>query len=230
MGFPGQFGAQARHGMPRRRGSRTALLGVVMLVGVLALTGCFPSKSASTSTGSADSTGSATATTGVAATTATVPSAVETATTVVTEPEPAAVTKPTSNITNVTRQPTWIVKSGVGDKGAHTLTCDYVQFLTGSAAEKAAKKLGDTVENDYYVVNDNSMKRTIPVAAGVTIVLHPGDGPQFKREFTLAQFEDLMQSTFATYGGKTYMWSNDMTFYINVKNGKITRIENQWVP
>lgn len=232
MGFFGQFGAQARRGGTRRRGSRAVLLGVVMLGAALALTGCFPPKSASTTTGSTDSTGSASASasTGVAATTATVPSAVETATTVVAEPQPTTNTKPSPAITNVTHQPTWIVKSGVTDKGAHTLTCDYVQFLTGSAAEKAAKKHGDTVENDYYVVNDNSAKRTIPVAAGVTIVLHPGDGPQFKRTFTLAQFEDLMDSTFATYGGKTYMWSDDTTFYVNVKNGKITRIENQWVP
>jgi hypothetical protein len=230
MAFFGQFGAWVRRSVTHRRARRAALLGVVMLASALALTGCFPSKSASTATGGADSTGSASATTGVAATTATVPAAVETATTVVTEPEPAAVTKQPSNIANVTHQPTWIVKSGVADNGVHTMTCDYVQFLTGQAAEKAAKKQGDTVENDYYVVNENSLKRTISVAAGVTIVLHPGDGPQFKRVFTLAQFEDLMDNTSATYGGRTYMWSNDTIYYINVKNNKITRIENQWVP
>jgi hypothetical protein len=231
MTFIGQIGARVRHGGARRRARRAALLGVVMLVGALAQSGCFPSKSASTSTGSADSTGSASAsaTAGVA-TTAAVPAAVETATTAATEQEQAAVTKPSSSITNVTHQPTWIVKNGVADSGAHTLNCDYVQFLTGAAAEKAAKKHGDTVENDYYVVNDNAAKRTIPVAAGVTIVLHPGDGPQFKRVFTLAQFEDLMDNTSATYGGRTYMWSSDTTYYVNVKNGKITRIENQWVP
>jgi hypothetical protein len=226
MTFFGQFGAWARHGGTHRRANRAALLSVVMLVVALALTGCFQPKSASTSTGSADTTGSA----GASATTATVPAAVETATTVVTEPEATAVTKPPTNIANVTHQPTWIVKNGVADDGVHTMTCDYVQFLTGSAAEKAAKKHGDTVENDYYVVNDNSLKRTIPVAAGVTIVLHPGDGPQFKRVFTLAQFEDLMDNTSATYGGRTYMWSNETIYYINVKNNKITRIENQWVP
>jgi hypothetical protein len=208
-----------------------ALLGVAMLAGVAVLAGCWP-KSGGTSTTGAEASGTASsltsATTGVAETTASATTALDTATPVDTKPKP--VTKPVPTIPSVTHQPTWITKHWVASGGVRTLTCDYVQFLTGKAAIKAAKAHGDTVENDYYIVNDNKLKREIPVAAGVTIVLHPGDGPQFKRTFTLSQFEDLMDSETATYGGKTYSWSNEMTFYINVKNGKITRIENQWVP
>jgi hypothetical protein len=228
MGFFSQFGAQARHGGNRRRGSHSALLGVVMLAGALALTGCFPPKSASTSTGSASSSTSATV---AAATTA--PASIETIAPVAVTPKQApnqTITEPTKNVANVTHQPTLILNDWIADGGVNTLTCDYVQFLTGAAAVKAAKAHGDSVENDYYVVNDNTMQRNIPIADNVTIVLHPGDGPQFSRTFTLFEFEELMDHLLATYKGKTYSWSSDTIYYINVKNGKITRIENQWVP
>jgi hypothetical protein len=228
MAFFGQFGARVRHSVAHRRAHRAALLGVLMLVGTLALTGCFPSKSASTSTGSASSL--ETATTGVASTT---PASVETVAPVAATPKPTpnqTITKPTKNVANVTHQPTLILNDWIADGGVDTLTCDYVQFLTGAAAVKAAKAHGDSVENDYYVVNDNTMQRNIPVAKNVTIVLHPGDGPQFSRTFTLLEFEELMDHLLATYKGRTYSWSSDTIYYINVKNNKITRIENQWVP
>jgi hypothetical protein len=199
-----------------------------MLAGVLALTGCFASKSASTSTGSASS--STSATVAVATTT---PASVETVAPVAVTPKSPpnqTITKPTPNVANVTHQPTLILNDWIADGGVNTLTCDYVQFLTGAAAVKAAKAKGDSVENDYYVVNDNTLQRNIPVPKDVKIVLHPGDGPQFSRVFTLFEFEELLDHLLATYKGKTYSWSSDTIYYIDVKDGKITRIENQWVP
>ena len=149
-----------------------------------------------------------------------------------TSPKPPTVTpaKPSVNANDVTHQATFITKNAVADGGSPTLTFDYVQFLTGSAADKAAKAHNDTVENDYYVVNDNKKLRTFPVSSAVVIVLHPGNGPQFHRNFTWAEFKSLMQTHTATYGGDMYDWSAETIYYINIKNGKVTRVEQQWVP
>lgn len=149
----------------------------------------------------------------------------------VTTPPAASTVKPETNTDgDVTRQPSFITKYGKDDEGVRTLTFDYVQFLTGTAAEKAAAKKGDTVENDYYVLNDNTKKRTFPVASDVSIVLHPGEGPDYKRTFTFTEFRALMDDGSATKGGKNYTWSAETLFYVNVKKGKVVKIENLWVP
>ena len=201
-----------------------AVLGSALVVGALAYWGL----SRTASGGASGGTGSSLATpTAGGSTSATTPP------TTSTNPQPPATkpaTKPSATANDVTHQATFILKSGVADGGANTLTFDYVQFLTGSAAQKAAQAKGDTVENDYYVLNDNPKLRTFPVSSAAVIVLHPGNGPQVKRTFTIGEFKTLIGSHTATYGGNVYDWSNETTYYINIKNGKVTRIENQWVP
>jgi hypothetical protein len=143
-------------------------------------------------------------------------------------PKPAVKEDPSAN--DVTHQATRIMKMGVADGGASTVTLDYVQFLTGAAADKAAKAHGTTVENDYYIVNDNKKLRVFPVASDVAIVMHPGNGPQYSRDFTLAEFKSLVSSGEATYDGQLFGWDNEATYYVDVKNGKVVRIENLWTP
>jgi hypothetical protein len=129
---------------------------------------------------------------------------------------------------DVAKQPTLITKVKQLPSGSWQGTFDYVQFLTGSAALKAAKAHGDTVDNDYYVVNDNKKLRTFPLSSGVVIQLHPGSGPTYSRYFTIDEFKTLLEDGTATYGGKYYT-GNGM-YYIDVKNGQVTRIETLWVP
>jgi hypothetical protein len=143
-------------------------------------------------------------------------------------PTPVAESAATAN--DVSHQATRIIKLGVADGGASTVTLDYVQFLTGAAADKAAKAHGTTVENGYYIVNDNKKLRVFPVASDVSIVLHPGNGPQDSRDFTLAEFKSLVSSGEATYGGQLFGWDDVTTYYVDVKNGKVVRIENLWTP
>ena len=52
---------------------------------------------------------------------------------------------------------------------ALSVSFDRVQFLTGDAARSEAAKRGDEVDNDYYVVNDNTRLRTLVVADGATV-------------------------------------------------------------
>ena len=57
------------------------------------------------------------------------------------------------------------------DVGAQPkLQFDRAQFLTGEAAQKAAKAHGDTAENDYYVVNDSKVLRTLVFSAACEVV------------------------------------------------------------
>jgi len=145
---------------------------------------------------------------------------------------PATSAKPKSTLTagDVAHQATRITKNGEAGGGDHTLTLDYVQFLMGAAAETAAEARGTTADNDYYVVNDNTKLRTFPVDSGVVIKLYWAGSPTVSRIFTFAEFKSLMATGRATYGGKRYDWSKLETYYVTVKNGRITRIEQQWVP
>jgi len=145
-------------------------------------------------------------------------------------PPPPTPPKPNPDANDVTHEATFIKHTGVADGGTHTMTFDYVQFLTGSAAVHAASAHGETADNDFYVVNDNPKLRTFPVASAVLIRLHPAEGPQYSRIFTLAEFEDLITSGSHNYGGRSYGWNSQQTYYINVHHGKVTRIENIWTP
>lgn len=222
-----------------RRTGRTALIVAAVVVGIAVVAGgvfvlfFLPTRSTITQvpTPSAASSGSA-GSQGAAATGGSGTSGAVTPQATTTGPSTTAKlsAKPSPMANDVSHQATFITKNGVADGGDPTLTFDYVQWLTGSAATKAAKAHGDTVENDYYVVNDNPKLRTFPVAPSVVIVLHPGNGPQYSRTFTLDEFKSLMAAETATYAGRFYSWSPETTYYVTIKNGKVTRIDHQWVP
>jgi len=206
------------------------VLGVAVAIGATLFLGQYRSMPSGTSAVNAGAT-SATSIVGAGST----PTPTTTPSPVVTPPTPppaksSAATQTSLTANDVTHQATFVTETGVADGGADTVTFDYVQFLTGAAAQKAATAHGDTVENDYYVANDNPRLRTFPVASSVAIVMHPGEGPQYHHNLTLDQFKALVASGSAVYAGQHYNWHNKMTFWINVKNGKVTRIENQWVP
>ena len=180
-----------------RRNGRIALIVAAIVLGLLVLGGVaylFVSAGANRAQLASSTTGTATSTaagTGATTTVAGGGSGVGTVTPPSTTTKPAVVPKPPKpnpDANDVTHQATFIKKTGVADGGDHTMTFDYVQFLTGSAAIHAATAHGDTVDNDFYVVNDNPKLRTFPVSSGVLIKLHPNDGPQYSRIFDLAEF------------------------------------------
>jgi hypothetical protein len=124
---------------------------------------------------------------------------------------------------------TTLIKDISGAGG--TIKLDYVQLFTGADAQKEAAKHGETADNDLYVVNENPKIRTFPVSSGVTIVLHPGDGPQYSRDFTMPELVALMGAGGPQdFGGKSYFVTSDTLFYVTIKDGKATRIENIWTP
>lgn len=65
--------------------------------------------------------------------------------------------------------------------GKRSLSIDYAEMLSGEAALKAAIEdgfiqPGETLDNDYYIRNQNPMKREFTIAAGVSITTQTRSG------------------------------------------------------
>ncbi len=93
---------------------------------------------------------------------------------------------------------------------------DLAYFLTGAEAEAAAAERGDTVENDYYIVNENPKLRTL-IAQGdtaVTVLVSQG-GP------------DTTTTNVADFAVDRHEGSG---FWVTIEDGIVTEIEEQFVP
>jgi hypothetical protein len=93
---------------------------------------------------------------------------------------------------------------------------DLAYFLTGPEAEAAAAERGDTVENDYYIVNENPKLRTL-IARGdtVVVVLVDQGGP------------DTTTTNVADFAVDRHEGSG---FWVTIEDGIVTEIEEQFVP
>jgi hypothetical protein len=93
---------------------------------------------------------------------------------------------------------------------------DLAYFLSGAEAEAVAAERGDTVENDYYIVNDNPKLRTL-IAHGdteVTVLADQG-GP------------DTVSTNVADFAVDRHTGSG---FWVTIEDGIVTAIEEQFVP
>ncbi|MFI7546900.1 hypothetical protein [Actinoplanes sp. NPDC049599] len=112
----------------------------------------------------------------------------------------------------------------VKDTGAGTVSMDLVEFLTGDAAAKAWQKKypdseQDTPDNDYFIVNDNTKVRKLTLASAVEVKVVGDDGPE--ADTTLAAAD--LGKHFGDQLGSTLFW-------FTVKQGKVTKIEQQFLP
>jgi hypothetical protein len=115
------------------------------------------------------------------------------------------------------------------DVGKKTLSFDKIDFLTGDAAKKAYLKQNpgetDGPPNDYLIVNDNRLLRTLPVADAATIaIVDTSSGSLSSKKTTLA----ALPGYFASEKGGKYLWHDP--FWLTVKNGQIRKIEEQFLP
>ena len=108
------------------------------------------------------------------------------------------------------------------DTNAHTLTVDPMQFLTGTAAVAAFKQAHPNAsgpDNDYYIVN--------PTKDHAVLNLDP------KAEVRLVQVGGKVHnppvpaslSTLASYAALP-----DHPFWITIRRGIVTAIDEQFVP
>jgi len=115
------------------------------------------------------------------------------------------------------------------DVGKKTLSFDKVEFLTGDAAKKAYLKQNpgetDGPPNDYLIVNDNRLVRTLPIADAATIeIVDTSSGSLSSKKITLS----ALPAYFAAEKGGKYIWHDP--FWLTVKNGQIRKIEEQFLP
>jgi hypothetical protein len=116
------------------------------------------------------------------------------------------------------------------DMGSRKLEFDLAYFLIGDEANQAAAEHGDEtpVPNDYYIVNDNPLLRTIKVPRDVSVLvidwgncckLVPGEIQPFADAFSSQdhKFDEKYQGA-------------DSQYWITVQNGVVVRIQEQYLP
>ncbi len=111
------------------------------------------------------------------------------------------------------------------DTGGRTVTFDKVEILTGEAARKRHQEQNpgetDGPPNDYVLVNDNKLKRTMPVADPVDVaVIDTGSGDSANP--VAGSFKKLP----AFLADK----DNSTLFTLTVHNGKITSLTSMYLP
>lgn len=139
--------------------------------------------------------------------------------------DPAA--KP-ADTTSAAKQYT-LIKKVYLKSGTWYVTADYIQFLTGKAAATAATAHGDESPppNDYYILNDSKALRELPVAARATVKIVGGAGgdPQHPQNQTIWEFHDWFVSP---NGDKS--WVKDGVYVVTLVDGKVTAIDQQFLP
>jgi hypothetical protein len=143
-----------------------------------------------------------------------------------TSDEEAPVVTPTPATT--VKQFTFIRKLTGNASAGWTLTADYAQFLTGSAAAAAATAHGDESPppNDYYIVNDNPKLRTFKLASPVkiTVLGWGGTDSTAKKDITAAQFASVLPPASADphYAEAPY--------WITITGSAVVKIEQVYLP
>lgn len=104
---------------------------------------------------------------------------------------------------------------------------DLAYFLTGDEANEAAAERGDEVPvpNDYFIINDNPKLRTLSLADDVEILVLEG----FSVETIEGDFEDFVAG-FETDDFAGDYHGSASQYWLTVKHGLVTRIEEQYLP
>lgn len=112
---------------------------------------------------------------------------------------------------------------GVADAEGNTLDFDLACWFTGDAAARAAAEDGEESPppNDYYVRNANPTIRTLTVADDVEVVWYPELGnPNSEATTTFADWVDGLSDRGEFIPG----------IWVEIEDGEVARIREQWVP
>lgn len=111
------------------------------------------------------------------------------------------------------------------EDGSATVTFDLAYFLTGEEGEASAAAHGDEFVDGFYIENDNPRLRRLPLAADVRIryiiaerccELEDGDLDTW--------LETALGADSPVFAGEHAAW------WLTVRGGLITRIEQQYLP
>lgn len=189
---------------------------------------------AACSSGAADETTTTAPPTSVAETTTTTAQAETTPTTV---PETTTTTEP---LPEGVREFAYVVGVETSDDGGVVVTADYAQFLTGEEATQAAIEdgflvEGETVPNDYYIVNENPQLRELSLDPGAPIVLIvcfvDGDCVTHAR-VTVDQWLALLDGETPAGLDDGFQWYGQaaLPYWLILDGETIVAIEEQYLP
>jgi hypothetical protein len=119
------------------------------------------------------------------------------------------------------------------DADARTIEFDLAYFLSGKEADQAYQEAtGDTgpVPNDHFVVNDNPMLRTLPLAPDVRLrLLDWNHCCETFFDGDLALFGQAIEEQGDVADGDL-IYRGQSQWWITVENGSVTKIEEQYSP
>jgi hypothetical protein len=111
------------------------------------------------------------------------------------------------------------------EDGTSEVEFDLAYFYTDARADKEAAERGDVVEDGYYIVNENDLLRTLPLADEVQVRYIPLDFCcKLQRGNIDAWLEAVLETNQTDYQGKDVPW------WFTVEGGHITKIEQQYLP
>ena len=110
------------------------------------------------------------------------------------------------------------------DRTKLTLTVDVAQFLTGEAAEKAAREDGEEAF-DYYIRNQNTKLRTLPVTATAKVVVNTLTASESGSSSKDVTITHAKLASFFTQGK-----AQQRLFWFTLKGGAVVEIREQYLP
>ncbi len=115
------------------------------------------------------------------------------------------------------------------DVNASTITVDVIQFLTGddALAAYAEEHPGETrPPYEYYIRNVNPRLRTLPAASDVAVTVLWLDSDIDTENIAF----DELPAYFATNPGTQSKYEWLLPFWLTVRDGQVTAIEEQYLP
>jgi hypothetical protein len=111
------------------------------------------------------------------------------------------------------------------EQGPKKVRFDLAYFYQGQRAEQEAAERGDEVVSGYYIVNENPRLRTLPVADDVEVEYIPSNRCcELQTGDIDAWVEAVLETNPTDYAGTNVPW------WLTVEGGRITRIEQQYLP
>jgi len=129
------------------------------------------------------------------------------------------------------------IKNVYAKSGKNYLAIDYIQWLTGDAAEKAMREDGQCpktgeciVYDDYYIRNQNPLIRTFEIAPETKIVMQTYDAEKTgivmnNQEISFDQFKSIFSS-----GTDPNAQLKDVPYIVEISNQQIVKITEQYIP
>ena len=120
----------------------------------------------------------------------------------------------------------YVKRASTSDNGTTRIRFDLAYFYQGQRAEREAAERGDEVVSGYYIVNDNPRLRTMRLADEVAVEYIREDQCCELQPWNVDDWTEAigLSTDPANYPG------TDVPWWFTVEGGRITRIEQQYLP